>query len=242
LLAYGAAGPMHGVAVARELGITEVVVPYFPGGFSAFGMIASRSRVEYSQAVMTTLDALGADELNGVLAELADKARGDLVEQGIAPADVTLDAAFYGMYAGQGQDNRLPLPGVELTAKQLDEVGAQFHAFYDRRFGYQAPEIPVFVSCVSVVAWGPHPQVTLPETAEQNGHGPSGVERAIVLRADLHLDGETHPDACFYDRNLLREGDEVRGPAVIDDHLGTIVVNPGAVARVASHGTLRIEV
>jgi N-methylhydantoinase A len=241
LLAYGAAGPMHGVAVARELGITEVVVPYFPGGFSAFGMIASRSRVEYSQAVMSTIDAIGADELNGVLAELGDKARADLIEQGIAPGDITLDAAFYGMYAGQGQDNRLPLPGLELTEQDLEAVAGQFHAFYDRRFGYQAPEIPIFVSSVSVVAWGPHPTVTLPE-AERNGHGPSGVERAVILRADLHLDRETHPDACFYDRNLLREGDEVHGPAIIDDHLGTIVVNPGAVARVASHGTLRIEV
>jgi N-methylhydantoinase A len=233
---------MHGVAVARELGITEVVVPYFPGGFSAFGMIASRSRVEYSQAMMTTVDALSAEELNGALAGLADKARGDLVEQGIAAEDITLDAAFYGMYAGQGQDNRLPLPGVELTDEDLEAVALQFHAFYDRRFGYQAPEIPIFVSSVSVVAWGPHPKITLPEVGEQNGDGPSGVERAIIMRADLHLDRETHPDACFYDRNLLREGDEVAGPAIIDDHLGTIVVNPGAVARVASHGTLRIEV
>ncbi len=56
------------------------------------------------------------------------------------------------------------------------------------------------------------------------------------------MDGGSHPDSPFYDRDLLREGDEVRGPAIIDDHLGTIVVNPGAVARVASHGTLRIEV
>ncbi len=56
LFAYGAAGPMHSVAVARELGIEEVIVPYFPGGFSAFGMTASRSRVEHSRSVMTLLD------------------------------------------------------------------------------------------------------------------------------------------------------------------------------------------
>ena len=59
------------VGVARELGIDEVVVPYFPGGFSAFGMIASRSRVEYSQATMTPLDALGPEALD----EIARRAR-----------------------------------------------------------------------------------------------------------------------------------------------------------------------
>ncbi len=92
LLAYGAAGPMHGVAVARELGITEVVVPYFPGGFSAFGMIASRSRVEYSNATMATMDQLGPDSLSATLNELADTCRADLVAQGLATEDITIEA------------------------------------------------------------------------------------------------------------------------------------------------------
>ena len=60
--------------MARELGITEVVVPYFPGGFSAFGMIASRSRVEYSRSVMSTLDSLGAEQLNAACLNSPGKA------------------------------------------------------------------------------------------------------------------------------------------------------------------------
>jgi N-methylhydantoinase A len=240
LLAYGAAGPVQAVGVARELGITEVVVPYFPGGFSAFGMIASRSRVEYSRSVMTTLDALGVDELNAVLAELAARCREDLANQGVRPEQVTLDAAYYAMYSGQGQDNRLPLPGLTLDAAELDAVAAGFHRFYDRRFGYQAPEIPIFVSSLSVVGFGPPPKVVLPTAEDATASEP--VDRALISRGELHIDGQSFAQAGFYDRARLREGDVLRGPVIIDDRLGTIVVNPGATARVVAHGTLRIEV
>jgi N-methylhydantoinase A len=240
LFAYGAAGPVQAVGVARELGITEVVVPYFPGGFSAFGMIASRSRVEYSQSVMTTMDALSPGQLSAILGELADKCRADLVGQGVAADDITVDAAYYAMYSGQGQDNRLPLPGITLTQGEVDEVAAGFHRFYDRRFGYQAPEIPIHVTSLSVVGYGPTPQIVLPDGDDADGA--QGLERALITRGEMHIDRQSFSDAGFYDRSRLREGDEVPGPAVIDDRLGTIVINPGATARVATHGTLRIEV
>ena len=64
----------------------------------------------------------------------------------------------------------------------------------------------------------------------------------LITRGEMHIDRQSFTDAGFYDRSRLREGDEVPGPAVIDDRLGTIVINPGATARVATHGTLRIEV
>jgi N-methylhydantoinase A len=241
LFAYGAAGPMHAVAVARELGIEEVIVPYFPGGFSAYGMTASRSRVEYSKSVMTLLDGFDLHDLNANLAELAGRCREDLEQQGIAGEDVSLEYIYYGMYAGQGTDNRLILPGGELGPAELERVAVDFHDFYERRFGYRAPEIPIMVTSLVVVGYGPIPAVTLPEVSAGDADETS-PERAIVLRAELRLDGVHTPDAPFYDRNQLREGDIVTGPAVVDDRLGTIVINPGARAHVEGHGTLRIEV
>jgi N-methylhydantoinase A len=144
------------------------------------------------------------------------------------------------MYSGQGQDNRLPLPAITLTEPDVEEVAGGFHRFYDRRFGYQAPEIPILVTSLSVVGYGPTPQIVLPDGDDADGA--QGIERALIRRGEMHIDRQSFPDAGFYDRSRLREGDEVPGPAVIDDRLGTIVINPGATARVATHGTLRIEV
>lgn len=241
LLAYGAAGGMHAVPVARELQIGEVVIPYFPGGFSAFGMIASRSRVEFSEAMMAPLAGLDLDQVNQVLQRLGSQCTEALEGDGVAPEEISLTFVYYGMYAGQGGDNRLPLPGVELSETDVATLSEDFHAFYDRRYGYRAPEIPIYVTSVTAVGFGPIPKITPPRPAAADANRGS-IEDAVVHRATVHVDRETFDDVPFYDRDGLREGDEINGLAVIDDHLGTVVISNSAVARVVEHGTILVEV
>lgn len=244
LLAYGAAGPMHAVGVARELGIPEVIIPYFPGGFSAFGMIASRSRVEYSRATMSSLETLGVAAINTLSQELGDQCREDLRAQGIADQDMTLEYFYYGMYQGQSEPNRLPLTPIPMDSEGLQKLASEFHQFYDQRFGYQAPEIPIRVTAISAVGSGPNPELdmTLDAMASSNGHNGSARPDPIILRKPVHLDGRLHESTPFYNRLRLKLGDSVEGPAVIDDQLGTIVVNEGAKVQVEDQGTLRITV
>jgi N-methylhydantoinase A len=237
LLGYGAAGPMHAVEVARLLDIAEVVVPYFPGGFSAFGMIASRSKVSYSAAILEPLMEVGPERLDEILGGLAARCREDLERDGVDPGSIEISYSYKGMYAGQGHDNRQPLP-VELDDAALASTAERFHDFYDARFGYRAPEIPIIVTSVMATATGPAPGLELPQA---EGERSGGIEEAVTFRRPVHLEAEP-AEACFYDRTKLIEGDEIDGPAVIDDGLGTIVVPAGATARVAEHGVLRIEV
>jgi N-methylhydantoinase A len=237
LMAYGAAGPMHAVAVARLLDIQEVVVPYFPGGFSAFGMIASRSKTSYSAAILEPLLDVGASRLREILGDLERRCREDLTEDGISADAIEVSYTYKGMYAGQGHDSRQPLPST-IDEQSLNETADRFHDFYDARFGYRAPEIPIVVTSVMATATGPAPKLELPAAT---GRRSGGLEDAVTLRRPLHL-GATAVEGAFYDRDRLIEGDEIAGPAVIDDRLGTIVVNAGAMARVAEHGVLRITV
>ena len=241
LLAYGAAGPMHGVAVARELGITEVVVPYFPGGFSAFGMIASRSRVEYSQATMTTLDPLSPEELNRVLGELATSAATTWRRRASPSRTSRSTRAFYGMYAARGRTTACRCPPSRPTARRW--TSRRGRSTTSTTAASATARRRSRSSCRRSRWWasarGRRSRSRPARTAGR--HAGRGPERAVVMRADAHRPRGA-PGRPFYDRARLREGDEVHGPAVIDDHLGTIVVNPGAVARVASHGTLSIEV
>jgi N-methylhydantoinase A len=143
------------------------------------------------------------------------------------------------MYGGQSWDSRLPIPGEQLDDEGVRALGDAFHDFYEDRFGYRAPEMPIIVTSVAVVGFGPAPEVTLPELEA----APEGrtLDDAVVLRTDIYLDHRHHSDVPVYDRSKLVLGDEIPGPAVIDDKLGTITVNEGATARVAPHGTLRID-
>jgi N-methylhydantoinase A len=240
LFPYGGAGAMHAVSVARELGIPEVVVPYFPGGFSAFGMIVSRKRVEYSRAVVEPMEALGRDGMNEIIDELTSECREDLLRQGVAEEDITIGVSYYGMYGGQSWDSRIPIDKGRLDEGDLERLGGEFHEFYLDRFGYKAEEMPIIVTSVTVTGFGPEPEIDLPEPEEDAG-GRSGLEDAVLQRGTLFLDRGRHDDAPIYDRGKLLQGDTFEGPAVIDDKLGTIAVNPGAKARVGKSGTLHIE-
>lgn len=239
LFPYGGAGAMHAVSVARELSIPEVIVPYFPGGFSAFGMIVSRKRVEYSAAVMEPLQVLGASGMNEAIERISAQCVSDLIGQGVAAEDVELSVAYYGMYGGQSWDSRVPIHQSRLVDDDIARLTDEFHAFYLDRFGYKAEDMPIIVTSVAVTGSAPAPSITLPEGEER---APSGsLEEAVIQRSRLYLDHQWHEDVPFYDRAKLVLGDEIAGPAMIDDRLGTITVNGGANARVGKVGTLHID-
>jgi N-methylhydantoinase A len=239
LFPYGGAGAMHAVSVARELSIPEVIVPYFPGGFSAFGMIVSRKRVEYSGAVMEQLQTLGVEGMNEMIDRLSVQCSSDLTAQGVAPENIELSAAYYGMYGGQSWDSRLPIHQGRLTEGDIEQLAREFHTFYIDRFGYKAEEMPIVVTSVAVTGSAPAPSVTLPEGDDRLEAGE--ISDAVIQRGPLYLDARHHQDVPFFDRSKLLRGDEIVGPAVIDDRLGTITVNDGATARVGKVGTLHIE-
>jgi N-methylhydantoinase A len=240
LFPYGGAGAMHAVSVARELNIPEVIVPYFPGGFSAFGMIVSRKRVEYSQSAVKPLAELGVDGMNEMIDSLTEQCREDLRGQGVPEDDISIVTSYYGMYGGQSWDSRVPIPQGRLAEGDVETLTEEFHAFYVDRFGYKAEEMPIIVTSVAVTGYGPAPKIVLPEP-EVDEDSDRTLEDAIIQRGTLYLDHRQHEDVGFYDRGKLLQGDEIVGPAVIDDKLGTITVNGGATARVGRFGTLHIE-
>src|SRR5919201_6247503 len=60
LVAYGGGGPLHAVAIARELGIPRVVIPPAPSTFSAWGMLATDLRHDLVRTVLEPLESTDA--------------------------------------------------------------------------------------------------------------------------------------------------------------------------------------
>lgn len=100
LLAYGGAGPMLGPLVARELGIREVIVPNFPSGFSAWGMLAVDLVDDVAQTDLRLLDELDADDLRRTLAELEQQVCDSLVHQGAERGGLAVQRQLDLRYAG----------------------------------------------------------------------------------------------------------------------------------------------
>src|SRR3954466_10858910 len=89
LIAYGGAGPLHACAIAREIGMSRVIVPRVPGHFCAFGMLFSDLRYDLVRTWFARLADVSFDAIQAIYDELIAEGRKALAASGIRPQRVT---------------------------------------------------------------------------------------------------------------------------------------------------------
>jgi N-methylhydantoinase A len=232
LFAFGGAGPLHAVAIARELGIPEVLVPARPGLTNALGCLVADLRQDLVNTVNAPLATLDMDVVRSTLE--AQRAQGEAInaaEREEIVETVVLHGADM-QFRGQTHLIRvaIPLPGVS-----REELQALFEAAYFARFQVRLPEIrAVLVNLVTSVI-GRRRGFAL-EALAGTGDGP-----ALICTREIYADGRWQT-AAVYARDRLRPGDRIEGPAVVQQVDATTVIEPGAVAVVDKIGNLRIAV
>jgi len=214
LLAFGGNGPLHACALADELGIGSVIVPAAPGLFSAFGLIVAPLQATFARPLMCEADALDDADLSRLFDELRARAEIELRaqratdEKAVYLHSDTLDMRY------SGQSFELSLAATPTVAQAV----AAFHAKHATIYGYQVPDEPVeFVSA----------RVTVGLAAEARRYAfESRDARKTSGRRRLWLDGQWS-DAPVIERQALREGDGVQGPAIIEEYDATTFVPTG---------------
>jgi N-methylhydantoinase A len=227
LLAFGGAGPLHAGRIARDLGMAGIIVPLYPGVYSAIGLLMSDVKHDYVQSRMTPLAELSPDDASALFANLQEQARVDLSSDGFRPEQIRIERALDMRYAGQGYEITLPCPAEAITAAGLAALRTSFDAQHRAQFGHSAPDEPVEVVSYRVRGLGLVPPVELPRFK------PAGTTLADAQRATrpVRFDGATI--ACpVYQREKLDVGLTIEGPALFDQFDCTTVLCPGQVARV----------
>jgi N-methylhydantoinase A len=225
LLAFGGAGPVHAARMARDLGMAGVIVPLYPGVFSALGLLMSDVRHDYIRSRMTPISQLAANDVEGVFTELDAQARADLHRDGFADKDIRIERAIDLRYAGQGYEIALPCTAEEIS--RLDELRKAFDAEHKSQFGHSAPEEPVEVVSYRVRGIGVVPAVSMPKFKPE-GHT---LADALIETRDVRFDGKL-VSCPVYQREKLDAGLTLLGPAVLDQFDCTTVICEGQVARV----------
>jgi N-methylhydantoinase A len=225
LLAFGGAGPLHAARMARDLGMAGVIVPLYPGVFSATGLLMSDVKHDYIRSRLTPIGELTPGEVNGVFAQLEAQARDDLSRDGFAESDIRIERALDMRYAGQGYEITLPCTAEQMAS--LAVLRKSFDAEHKSQFGHMAPDEPVEVVSYRVRGVGVVPPVAMPKFA------PQGRTLADALRETrrVRFDGAT-VDCPVYQREKLDVGLTLRGPAILDQFDCTTVLCAGQVARV----------
>jgi N-methylhydantoinase A len=237
LVCFGGGGPLHGAALAAELGIPELIVPPHPGVTSALGLLLADFRFDYVRAYLRPLAAVQPAELAALFAALEAQALDQMRAEGVADADVRLLRSVDLRYLGQGYELEVPLPGGPLGAADLARLAEDFGARHKRAYGYQHAGSPLQVVNLRVVAVGALPKPALRAASL----GPADPSAALVDRRAVYVDGAWQ-DVPVYDRARLAPGHAFTGPAIVEQFDSTTLVGPGQRAWVDGFGNLRLVV
>jgi len=229
LVVFGGAGPLHGAALAKELGVPTVLVPPRPGTWSALGCLMVDIRHDLSEMFLRPAADADASELAEAFERLAHKGREMLASEGVPEDGVTLEQSIAMRYLGQWRSLEVAFDG------DLEQSVERFHAEHEREFSYRRDDAPVELYRLQLVATGKTEEVKLP-SHEAGGELPEPIETREVW-----FDGEA-VDTPVYERSDLPAGVTFEGPAVIDQLDSTTVVPPGVKAEVDEWLNIRMEV
>jgi N-methylhydantoinase A len=225
LLAFGGAGPVHAGRMARDLGMAGMIVPLYPGVYSAIGLIMSDVRHDYVQSRLSLLAELTLTDIDAMFARLTEQAAVELRDDGFAADAIRLERALDLRYAGQGYEVTM-LCG-ELAAEGIGALRKKFDAQHQAMFGHCAPAEPVEVVSYRVRGVGVVPPAVMPRFS------PAGGTLADALREmrRVRMDG-AEVDCPVYQRERLDVGLVLHGPAILDQFDCTTVIYQGQIARV----------
>jgi N-methylhydantoinase A/oxoprolinase/acetone carboxylase beta subunit len=234
LLVLGGAGPVHGAALAAEMGMPEVLVPEAPGVLAAFGLLAAAVEHHHARTLQAPTDAADLAVLNRCLDELDAAGRARMREEGVPAGDVRVAYGADMRYVGQAYELEVPI-AAPVTRERMPEILAAFHAVHERVYGYGRPQQPAeFVNFRAVHTY------PLPRPAVTPAAPPEGSLADARIGERTAYFGEFVPTA-IYERGRLPRGARLTGPAIVEQTDTTTVIPPGVTALVDEAGTLRLR-
>ncbi|NYT33698.1 hydantoinase/oxoprolinase family protein [Rhizobium sp. WYCCWR 11128] len=235
MVAFGGAGPVHAYGIARKLGISRIICPTGAGVSSAIGLLIAPVAVDLSASHPMALDAWNMDAMNRLLDELSAQGA-EVVSAAGVPKDTISNRHTVDMrHVGQGHEITVVLPDRTLPKEEfLSELRGNFFKLYRELFG-RTVAAPLEVITWRLRAGGEKDQVTRPhETVVAEAKKGS---RQVYFQ---EIGGFT--ETAVYDHYKLPVGEEVKGPAIVEQRESTAVVGPSGVFHVDAHGNLVINI
>src|SRR6476660_9575678 len=228
LVAFGGAGPLHGADVAAMLGISEVIVPPYPGITSAMGLLTTDLKYDTIRTQFQVSGRVDLDRLNADITAMEDQLRRQFVADHLEAASMSFVRDGDLRYVGQGYELKIPLAVGVIGKRELEEIWKRFHEAHEREYGHAFPSNPIEIVNVRVIGVGQMPKIA--KLAAPEG---ATLEKARVRTGQcvFRIDGELRSfETSFYRRHLLPVGQVFTGPAIVLQKDSTTVVPPGCSA------------
>jgi N-methylhydantoinase A len=224
LVAFGGAGPLHAIALARELDIPRVIVPPAPGTLAALGLLVAARRADASLSRPMPCDRTRDVELRSILHELTEQVLAELRTEGIEFIDARTALHVDCRYEGQSHELRMPVEGGPSFAL----LAEAFHSAHRARFGFAHEGVAVEAVTFRATALGPQEGVDT-TVSDRNDAAPA---------AHRVVGGSRVP---VYRRGDLAVGARLEGPAVVTELDSTCWIDADSAATVHAGGSLLID-
>ena len=237
LVAYGGAGPMHAIEVAKLLGINKVVAPLHPGIASAYGLLVAELKNDYARTSLQTPPDYDTNGMERVYAEMESEGRAWLTEEGV-PKGLHVFSRWADLrYAHQGSEVTVAFGTEQVTDRTLDGMIQEFHTRHKQLYGFALGQ-PVEIVTLRVAASGDVGLVDMPRR-------PSGLDspqNAIASKRQVFFEeagGFVQTNIFHFER--LAPGSNVNGPAILEGMDSTVLINPGWAGQIDEYGNCIME-
>jgi len=241
LMPFGGGGPLHAEAVARELGMAEVIVPPYPGILCAHGIVVSDLKENFVRTCRVRLEPSASPVLEASTRSLLEQAAAWFEAEEIPAADRRCELSLDLRYVGQNYELPVPVQAETLLAAGdeavLHALVSDFGAIHEKTYGHQDPAAPVEVVNLRCVARGvlQRPQQVAEAAAATNS--PEPCDHRLVW-----FDRSGPVQTPVFERSALQPGQEIAGPAIVQQMDTTTLLHPGSTARVDAAFNLLLRI
>jgi N-methylhydantoinase A len=240
MIAFGGAGPLHAIAIAREIFIPRVIIPKLPGAFSALGMLMASWRQDFVRTLVGRLGKLDHALVEKVFAELKADGEAQLARDGISREGATFAFNADLRYVGQEHALQIPIDSPAMLTGDIARVRELFHVEHDQRYGQAAIEEALEIVNLRLVLTAARAD-TIAEQSMAEAWIPTD-DAAETTRKVIFADPLKPLDARILWRPALPAGFAFEGPAVIEEPNSTILIHPGDKVRVTEAGHLIVDI
>lgn len=234
LFAFGGAGPLHAVALAKELNVPKVLIPARPGITNALGCVVADLRHDFVRTLNRPLDGVEMEDVHGILAAQEAEGRRLIGLERIALTSVRAEFSADMQFIGQTHLLRVTLPSATPGREELQRV---FEAAYHARFRVDLPTIRANLVNLNVSVIGERPALDLSRLID-----PAGRKERAEPTSTRRVWFDGWHEVPVYWRDSLPLRLNLQGPAIIEQMDTTIVIDPGTSVLSDADGNLIVEV
>ncbi len=236
LLAFGGSAGLHVSEIARQLHIERIYVPSTAPVQSAYGMLSTDLRYDFSLSHPVSLDSIDLGEVRKLAGEMEERGRVRLREQGLKDEEIRVSVSADMRYLDQIFEVNVPVPDLsQEDSAVLEQWSANLHRRYQELYSYQQSDQEIRLVTLRVSVFGGLEAVDLPKPKAKGK-----VEDALKGKREAYLGAWA--EVPVYDMDKLPADWEMEGPAIVESNFTTILLQAGDKASADGYGGLQMQV